>query len=563
MRLFKVFTLLSCIGLLFAPAALGETLTSQSKIVGVTVFPSGANITRTLKVKVPKGDHEIVIGDLPKQAIRNSIRVSGEATGDFLISSVDTRRLSVLEADKAGDDGARKALEEKLKGAREKRALIVADIDTAKTKKLLIKNLTNIPNHPTGRGDGDGQAPDWSGLLSLISTELASVQRDIIESEKQLRDVDVELKDLKKQLGALKPPRVQRTEVKVFAQAQDDVEATLTIKYQVTSASWTPIYDARLASGGADKAPTLALTRRAKISNRTGEDWTEIATKLSTTRPHSASSAPKLRELIVDFRQPVAELADAMPAPRVQKEKRRGTGGGLMSQLSSKPTAPKKRVAARQQRSKVTQAPFQAVYTVPGVISVTSNGVAKNVTLSAETLSPKIRVRSVPSRSTNAYLYAELTVPKGAPILPGQVSLFRDGTFVGQGYFPLVAGEEEHELGFGVDDSVRITYAVEKDKRGEQGLISSSRTDDRNFKITIKNLHERAIDVAVLDRMPVSKNEEIRVTLLGPTKPTKTDLKDKRGILTWQKKLEPGAEKTIKFGYQVVWPGDKSIRYGR
>ena len=90
-----------------------------------------------------------------------------------------------------------------------------------------------------------------------------------------------------------------------------------------------------------------------------------------------------------------------------------------------------------------------------------------------------------------------MTMARGTPILPGQVSLFRDATFVGNGRLPLLAPGEEHELGFGVDDAVRVRHAIAEEKRGETGIITSSKTDTRSYRITVKNLHERPIPVTV------------------------------------------------------------------
>jgi len=170
-------------------------------------------------------------------------------------------------------------------------------------------------------------------------------------------------------------------------------------------------------------------------------------------------------------------------------------------------------------------------------------------------------VRAVPKREAKAFLYAKMEVPRGSPLLPGSVSLFRDGTFVGVGQLPLLAGGETHELGFGIDDLVRVRHAVAEEKRGETGIISSSRTDERNFRLSVKNLHERAIDVTLLDQTPVSANEEIKVELTGRTPPTRRDVDDKRGVLAWDARVEPDEEQVIEFGYRVVWPASKTIVY--
>jgi len=167
----------------------------------------------------------------------------------------------------------------------------------------------------------------------------------------------------------------------------------------------------------------------------------------------------------------------------------------------------------------------------------------------------------VPKLDPTAYLYAEMKIPKGAPLLPGKVTLFRDGTFVGAGRIPLLVGAQTHKLGFGIDDLVRVRHDISQDRQGETGLISSSRTDNRGYRISVKNLHERAMQVRVLDHMPVSKNEEIKVELTGKTAPTTRDVDNKRGVVAWDLNVGPEDESIIDFGYRVSWPAAREIRY--
>jgi uncharacterized protein (TIGR02231 family) len=207
-------------------------------------------------------------------------------------------------------------------------------------------------------------------------------------------------------------------------------------------------------------------------------------------------------------------------------------------------------------------APFQAVFAVPGRVTVPTTQEMKRVQLAVDTLEPALGIRAVPKLEPAAYLYAKFAVPKGAPLLAGSVALFRDQTFVGTGDIPVLSPGEEHELGFGIDDLVRIKHAVVEERRGETGLISSSRTDERNYRLTAKNMHERAMPVTILDQIPASQNEAIKVELTGRTAPSKTNIDDKRGVIAWDTKLEPDEERVIEFGYRVTWPADKPIRYG-
>ena len=98
--------------------------------------------------------------------------------------------------------------------------------------------------------------------------------------------------------------------------------------------------------------------------------------------------------------------------------------------------------------------------------------------------------------------------------------------------------------------------------RGETGLISSSHTDSRNFRVTLKNLHERPIAVTVLDRIPVSQNQDIKVEYTGKVTPTKPNFEDKRGVMSFEAKLEPDEERVLEYGHRISWPAAKSIIYG-
>jgi uncharacterized protein (TIGR02231 family) len=223
--------------------------------------------------------------------------------------------------------------------------------------------------------------------------------------------------------------------------------------------------------------------------------------------------------------------------------------------------APEPQLEIAEQGSAVATAPFQAVFKVPSRLSVPSTGEPKRVLLQEDNIEPELTVRTVPKRDPKAYLYAKLVLPAGSPVLPGAVSLFRDGTFVGIGRIPVIAPGEDHELGFGADDQVRVRHAIADEKRGETGLISSARTDSRNYRITVKNLHERSVGLVVHDQIPVSLNQDIKVDLLGPTAPTRRDIDDKRGIIAFESKLEPEQELVIEFGYRVTWPGTRPIIY--
>ena len=526
----------------------------------MTVFLSGAEVTRIAKVHLDKGEHTIIVADVPASAVPGSVRVEGKATGKLDIGSVDTARKLLQRAESQAADVQRKALEAQIEQLEDEKTSVEPQAKAAETQKQLISNLAQLPTRPEPSSGTPAAGEDWPKVLALIAQASQDAGKLALEAAQKIRDIDRKVDDLDRQLAALAPPKTEQTEVRVRVNAQSPLDADLTIRYQVPDARWAPIYDARLQTGSKTEPPKLSLARRAAIVQRSGESWDGVALSLSTARPSDGASAPQLDTQSVDFEpevKPVATAPSMAPAPErrmLDEAPSEAAAAGLAAQ---KPAAP-----VGEEVAALRSAPFEATFDVPNRTTVSGNGTVKRVLLMAEDLEPALSSRSVPKLDANAYLYAKIKFSKGTPLLPGRVFLFRDGTFVGSGDIPLLAPGEEHDLGFGVDDQVKVKHAVLEEKRGEAGLISTSHVDSRNFRVNVKNLHERPIEVLILDRVPVAKNDEIKVEFTGRQSPTTQNFEDKRGVMAFDMRLEPDEEKILEYGYRISWPSSKSIEYG-
>jgi uncharacterized protein (TIGR02231 family) len=547
-------------------SALAADVPANSIVDTVTVFLSGAEVARLAKVQLEKGDHTIILGDVPASAVPGSIHVEGKATGKLDIGSVDTARKLLQRAESQAADTQRKALENQIEQLKDQKTTVEAQAQTAETQKTLIANLAQLPVRPAASPapGASTAADDWPKILALIVQASGDASKLALDASQKIRDIDRKITDLERQLAALAPPKTEQTEVRVHVVAQSPLDADLTVRYQVPDAHWAPIYDARLQTGSKTEPPKLSLARRAAISQRSGESWDSVTLELSTARPSEGAAAPPLDTQIVDFEpeaKPVAAAAPSFAAPQAKR--------AIAAQAAPEGTAAAGLAEAEPERAAVEEtvaelqnAPFEATFNVPGRTTVAGNGDVKRVLLMSEDIEPTLSSRSVPKLDANAYLYSKIKLAKGTPLLPGRVNLFRDGTFVGTGDIPLLPPGEDHDLGFGVDDQIKVKHVVLEEKRGETGLISTSHVDSRNFRVSVKNLHERPIDVTILDRLPVAKNDEIKVELTGRVTPTTQNLDDKRGVMAFDMRLEPDEEKILEYGYRISWPASKSIVYG-
>lgn len=551
----------------FASTALfAAEVVSPSRIDQVTVFLSGAEVTRMAKVTLDKGEHVIVFKDVPASAIPGSIRVDGAATGKLDISSVDTARKYLAKAESLAADEERKKLEQQIEELRNAMTLEEAKVQASDLQKDLMKALSQMPTRPVNGGTAGDE--DWRRILTIIADGTTDASKLQVEAQGKVRELGQKIEDLDRKLSELAPAKTDQTEVRVHVIAESPLDADFTIRYQVKSANWKPLYDARLQTGSKTAPAKLQLARRAAIMQRSGESWDDVVLQLSTARPSVGASAPDLATQTVDF-EPEVRPPPPVPLAKTRRMSEPSVEMGEMAMADAAPTemplaaapAPEPQAMGTLEAA-LTTSPFEATFAVPGRVSVAGNGDAKRVVLVTEELEPKLSSRTVPKADTNAYLYVTLNLPKGTPLLPGRVYLFRDGTFAGTSSVPLLQPGEEHDLGFGVDDQVKVRYTVLEEKRGSSGLISSLHVDSRNYRVSVKNLHERPIQVTVLDRVPVSQNDEIKVEYTGQNKPTETDFKGQRGVIGFDMKLEKDEEQQLEYGYRTSWPAAKSIIYG-
>ncbi len=145
-----------------------------------------------------------------------------------------------------------------------------------------------------------------------------------------------------------------------------------------------------------------------------------------------------------------------------------------------------------------------------------------------------------------------------AQLLPGQVSVFRDGEFTGTLAMNLEASGSDFDLYAGKDDSIKVERNELVNKRSETGMLNRREVEDRRYQISLQNFRSGPIKLLVNDQLPVSRNAEIVVNQGAfSDKPAAIDRDS--GKLSWEIELQPKIKKVIEFNYSVEWPKGKEI----
>ena len=519
-------------------------LDASSAIDAVTVYPDGASVTRLITVDLTAGDTTLVAKDFPLGLDASSLRVEGEAATKIVIGAIDAR------PPRAAPPVNLPEIDKRIEALKDERVNLDGAIAAANARRKFTERFAEAS--PAGLGEKGEARPiaEWRLAFAAVADEVAAADTAIREAERKQRDIDREVARLEAD-RADKPP--SKLEVRIDLAATAPARATLKVTYAVRHARWTPLYDARLDTGTKDRKPALELIRRADITQTTGEDWSNVALAVSTVKMTRGGSAPDLKSLIVQYPSPPPP-ARAMGAVSDLRQDRAVMAPAPASEVSEKKKAD-------EQQASVEVSAFQVAFGIPGRVSVGTNEGAKALRISTVTIAPDLAVRAAPVLDPTAFLEASFTESEDAPLLPGRVAIYRDGMFVGSGRMTAASKDETVRLGFGADDKVKIERTVVKRNEGSAGLIvTTSKTDERAFKTSVRNAHDFPIKVAITDQLPVSENEDIQVEMLPQTTPpTATNPHDKRGVLEWAFDAKPGEVKDIAFAWRVRWPKDKAV----
>lgn len=126
--------------------------------------------------------------------------------------------------------------------------------------------------------------------------------------------------------------------------------------------------------------------------------------------------------------------------------------------------------------------------------------------------------------------------------------------YMGQSYLNPVTTVDSMLLSLGQDDKISIKRTQLQDFTETTNSRYNKRV--RGFEISVRNNNTFAIDIEVLDQMPISKSKEIEVKAedIGGA------IYDSNyGSVLWKLNLKPGETKIIRFAYSVKYPKDKNI----
>jgi uncharacterized protein (TIGR02231 family) len=529
-----------CVGwsaMLLAGASWAADIPADLRIDEVTVYAQGAMVTRKGAANFPAGSHRLVIKGLPAGIDSKLLRVTVGSTavrlGSVEVTTVNESRF-VTEKERE--------LRAQIEAKGDQRAAIQDEMDTAQTQ---LKLLESLAANPTGGANGSSavNGANLGAVLTSISANATTARNKVRDAKLKERTIDREIETLKAELAKVSTNRKQTTEVAVNVDVSAAANAPISLAYRVGDASWQWVYQARLDT----TTKKLSLERQGQVQQGSGEDWKSVQLTLTTAQPEGDISTPVAYAQFLDLYvpQPVA------PAPMVR--------GVMKSAAQDNIQLPETIVTA--QKVAFVSTDYLVEYQVPSRVTLNADLQWRLFPISDENFDTQLVARVVPSQNRRAYLEATFKYERDTPIEAGQLQLYRDGAFVGEALTQAFLPGAEVRMPFGADERIKVVVRDEAAKSDQSSVFGKQISKETKQRFEITSYHASAIPVEVLDRVPVSKNDDIKVEVLkGATEPTTKDVEGKSGVYLWKLNAEPQKTAVIRHYYAVKYPKDRLLQ---
>lgn len=496
----------------------------ETKLTAAAVYRSGCIVRRSGKVSLQKGTQTVRIGGLTAGIDESTLRL-------FVPAGVSGSNVQVEHPTRDEQREALKELTAKvaaLQGRIESRekiaALWEANADFSQKESLSVGEM--------------------AAYLEKLPERLEALGSEIAALKEEKTVLDKEYADAKKKAAL--------PYVTAELSAQEAGEYPIEISCREQQAFWNPVYEIHADS----ETDSLDLRLRAKIFQRSGEDWSGVKLTLFTGNPSVSGTIPEMDPVHLRiYEQPVY--------------KNRAAGGARFGAMMKTARADEM-VVEECEAMEDAAAPMMAM----NAVYAGSGTASKGETMTEYALSGSWDIRdgreiicdirtdalpcryhavTVPKLSDEAYLAAEVATSLLEDMQDTPAAVYLKGAFAGNVVLEPDMTKDNYDLSLGVDETVKVKREQKK-KYTSNVLLKGQKKTEYEYEITVSSRKDKTISVTVCDQLPISDEKTI---VIEPLELSGAEREEEKGFLRWTFDLAPGETKNVKLAWTVAWPKDK------
>ncbi|MBP8959264.1 MAG: mucoidy inhibitor MuiA family protein [Bacteroidales bacterium] len=260
----------------------------KSEISDVTVYLSGAQVTRSKTVDLPTGRTSLKFVDLSPFIDSKSVNIN--AKGEFTVLSVNFQQnfLTQQTRSKEYEDlmKTKEEIEKKIK-------IENAHLDVLNEEMAFLKANSSIGGANTGTSLTSLKEADAYFIEKITAIKLKQIDR-----QNSIEQLIKELEKTENQLAVLANKKeFPSGEIIVNVDSKLSIKATFELRYFVSNAGWTPSYDIRVKNIDLP----AELIYKANVHQNTNENWKNIKLRLSSSDPNTSNNYRELQPYFLNY----------------------------------------------------------------------------------------------------------------------------------------------------------------------------------------------------------------------------------------------------------------------
>lgn len=530
--------LISGIALMFANTMQAQ-IQQKLNIDKATVFLRGAELTSSTKLNLQKGENEIMFTNVAGDVNRQSLSVN--ATNGVVVEAV-TFQNNYLGAEVLSPRA--KEISDSIESVSDSREQVNSKVTVLKEQIAVLYNNKKIGGENSGTS-----VTEVTRMLDLINARLEGYLNQKGKQEKVLKQMDERLAKLKKQLDEeQKKEKQQGGQLLVKFYAREATTTSITIDYVVPNAGWSPTYDI-IAD---DAMSPIKLFYKANIHQNSGVKWNNVRISLSTGNPNEGVQAPVMYPWYLAFYQPPAYMAKAYSIPNAPTNRRNEEKGDANA---TSPGIVALDEASMNNYVTVDNSGINTTFDIDLPYTIPCDGQQHLVAVKRYELPATYCYYAVPKLDKDAFLQAKIINWEDLNLLPGQTSIFYEGTYVGQGNIDARNLKDTMTISLGRDKKI----VVKRDRDTKLRSVKTIGTNIREtfaYTITIRNARKEPINLIIQDQQPVSNDKDI---VLEDKDFGNSQYDETTGAMKWTLSIPPNDTRKAGFGYTIKYPKGQTV----
>ncbi|MDL2307976.1 mucoidy inhibitor MuiA family protein [Bacteroidales bacterium OttesenSCG-928-B11] len=496
-------------------------------ITNADLYLSGAELYAKGAISLEKGTHTLVVKNITACMMQNTLKVKTSQGVNLLsINTMIDHTSSTTYNEKE-----QKLIDREKEIAKEKKMLTIDQ--TTLTEEMQIIDL-HIRNNSEKSEKGQS-LEDIKTLISYYSNQRKEIRLKKYNIEQKISVLDKELEKIRLQLAeetAYKNRNNMQIEMIVEATAPGSKQ--FEISYFVNNCGWNPLYDIKADS----KEKPITFVYKANVWQTTGTDWDNIAISLKSSQPSQNQNRPILSPQYVDFGGSYDRFGNGISMSESTRNSLELSQGTYALNAAA------------------VQSDINISYDIPGKQTIKGSGKPSVIHVSKQEVNGRFVYHTVPKVNEKVFLIAYIPQWQNLNLISGNASVYLSDAYIGEIYLNEKFTATEYPVSFGEDKRIVVKRMREQYNVIENKLSNEKRVQTE-YKIIVRNQLKTDMNIEVLDQIPISNQNTIKVIL---TKQGDAELTENIGLLKWNISLKAGETKEMGFGYEIRHPKEKNIQ---